>query len=138
MINYNCKLVIDNLLKIVNCKLKIKPMYLIQSLLTIFFIFAIFKVVGRYRAGDLSWRGLVFWLLFWIAAGVVVVMPDSTSYFARIVGIGRGADLVVYVALALLFFMVFRLMVRLEKINRDITKVVRKNALNDVNKPRNQ
>jgi len=106
-------------------------MYIIQILLCLFFVFAIAKVVGRYRGGELSSRGAIFWILFWIAAGVIVLLPNSTFYFARLVGIGRGADLVIYVALAGLFFMIFRLMVKIEKMNKDVTKLVRKITLGD-------
>lgn len=104
-------------------------MYLIQILLILFFFFAVLKVIGRFKSGDLSGRGATAWILFWIMAGVVVLLPNSTFYFAHLVGIGRGADLVVYLALAGLFFIIFRLMVKVEKMNRDITKLARKIAL---------
>lgn len=114
-------------------------MYIIQILLCLFFLFAIVKVALRYRGGELSWRGASFWVLFWIAAEVVVLLPDSTFYFAHLVGIGRGADLVIYVALAGLFFMIFRLMVKIEKMNKDITKLTRKLALEpEIKKARKQ
>jgi len=105
-------------------------MLLIQILLIIFFLFALWKVILRYKAGDLTSGGLVFWFLFWVLAGVVVMIPNSSAYFAKIVGIGRGADLVVYLSLVVLFFMVFKLNVKMEKINKDITKIVRTEALN--------
>ena len=106
-------------------------MMVIQILLVIFFLFALIKVVGRFRAGDLSKGGLVWWSLFWVVAGVVVMLPNSTAYFAKLVGIGRGADLVVYVSLVAIFFMVFRLMMKVEMLNKDITKLTRKIALKD-------
>ncbi len=104
-------------------------MFIIQILLTVFFLFALVKVIGRWRAGDLSLGGLILWSLFWIAAGVVVLLPNSTAYFAKLVGIGRGADLVVYVSLAGIFFIIFRLMMKIELLNKDITKLTRKMAL---------
>lgn len=104
-------------------------MIVIQILLTIFFLFALIKVISRFWTGDLTVGGLVLWSVFWIAAGVVVLLPNSTAYFAKLVGIGRGADLVVYVSLAGIFFMIFRLMVKIELLNKDITKLTRKIAL---------
>ena len=106
-------------------------MILIQIILIIFFIFAIIKVIGRFRVGDLRVSEMVLWIIFWLVAGIIVISPDSTFYFARLVGVSRGADLVVYVALVLLFFIVFKLIVKIEKIDRDITKIIRKSALND-------
>ena len=59
----------------------------------------------------------------------MVIQPDLTSSLAKLFGVGRGADVVVYLALVGLFFMVFRLMVKIEKLEREITKVVRNKAL---------
>lgn len=107
---------------------------IIQILLIIFFLFALIKVIGRFRAGDLTKMGLVLWSLFWLIAAVVALLPNSTAYLAKLVGIGRGADLVVYVSLVGIFFIIFRLMVKIEMLNKDITKLTRKIALQDQGK----
>jgi len=109
-------------------------MLLIQILLILFFIFAVFRVASRYREGDLSLRGMCMWTVFWILAGIVVITPNSTSYFAKFLGIGRGADLVVYLALVSLFFIIFRLMIKIEQMNRNMTKIVRKVTLDEIRK----
>jgi len=106
-------------------------MLYIQSILLIFFVFAIIKVIMRFRVGDLRLSGLVLWILFWVLGGVIVILPDSTFYFAKLLGIGRGADLVVYVSVILLFFIIFKLMVRIEKMEKNITKIVRKETLDN-------
>ena len=107
-------------------------MQIIQILLLAFFLFAALKAVWRYRLGDVSGAGLVYWLLFWAAAAVIVAWPDATFYFAKKLGIGRGADLVVYLALVLLFFLVFRLMAASERQKNEITELVRLQALKDI------
>lgn len=107
---------------------------LIQILLILFFCFAIFKSVMRWKRGELKLTQAFGWWIFWLIAGVVVVVPNSTYYFARLLGIGRGADLVVYLALALLSYLVFRQSVRMEKINRQITQLARKVALDEATK----
>lgn len=109
-------------------------MFTIQILLLIFFCFAIFKVINRFQAGELKKVSLVSWICFWLIAGVVVVIPNSTAYVATLVGIGRGADLVVYAALAIIFFVIFKLTVRIEGLNRDITKLTRKISLDKEDK----
>src|SRR3989339_2228604 len=101
-------------------------MFLIQILLVVFFLFALSKVIGRFRVGDLGLAGVVGWVLFWVAAMVVALLPNSTARLAEFVGIGRGADLVVYVALAGIFFIIFKLIVKIEILNREITKLTRK------------
>lgn len=109
-------------------------MLAIQIILIALFGIIILKIILRFRAGELNWKEMLFWPVFWCAAALIVIKPDSTFYLARKVGIGRGADLIVYAALVLLFFMVFGLTVKLEKINKSITKLTRKAALEDKNK----
>ena len=109
-------------------------MLLIQFILIIFFLVAIIKVIDRYRANDLPIWGMIYWVLFWLVAGIIVVLPDTTFYFARLAGISRGADLIVYVALVLIFFMIFRLLVKVDGLNKDITKLTRKMALDEEKK----
>jgi len=104
-------------------------MLLIQLFLAAFFLFAIGKVVGRYRAREISLRATFFWVIFWIVAGFIVMLPDSTMYAAKILGVGRGVDLVVYLSLAFVFFALFRLMVKNEQMRREITKLTREVAL---------
>ncbi len=73
----------------------------------------------------------LLWLIFWLTAEVAVWIPDLTTKVANILGIGRGADLVFYLSITLLFYLIFRIYVKIEKIERDITKVVREDALNN-------
>lgn len=105
-----------------------------QIILLMFFGFASGKAIVRYRAGDMGFSGVFFWLLFWVAGAIVVIWPDATFYFAKIFGIGRGADLIVYAGLALVFFLVFRLMATVERQKKEITELTRRIALKDVDK----
>jgi len=68
-------------------------------------------------------------MLFWILADVVVFMPNSTTVFANALGIGRGADVIIYIALAIIFFVLFRLHVKLHMIEQHITRIVRDDAI---------
>lgn len=109
-------------------------MLTIKILLVVFFLLALAKVVGRYRAGDLGPLPALGWMLFWCAAGFVVILPDSSAYFAKLFGIGRGADLVVYLSLAFLFYLIFRATVRAERMSRDVTVLTRKITLMEADK----
>ena len=102
---------------------------LFQILFSLFALFAISSVWSKRRSGLLSLGGEVFWIIFWLIAVVFVWWPNSTVKFANFLGIGRGADLVLYVSLAVIFFLLFRLGVKIEMINRDVTKVVRDKTL---------
>lgn len=101
----------------------------IQLFLSLFILFAFIKVLGRFRAKELSLFAFFFWLIFWLAVAVVVWQPRLSTEIANLVGVGRGADLIMYVSVAVLFYLIFRISVRIEKMEKNITKVVREIAL---------
>lgn len=102
---------------------------LFQILFTLFTLYALSSVAARKRSGELGPRGLVFWMLFWILATIFVWYPEATNQLAQTFGIGRGTDFVLYVSLVTIFFVLFRLHVKLESMSRDVTKLVREKAL---------
>lgn len=105
-----------------------------QALFVLFALVAIVSVWKRRNEKLLSVRGLIFWILCWVTVIVVVLRPDFASTVAHTFGIGRGADFFVYISIALIFLLLFRLHIKIESINRDITKIVRKDALNAMKK----
>ncbi|MFA5771060.1 MAG: DUF2304 domain-containing protein [Patescibacteria group bacterium] len=109
-------------------------MMVIQIILVVFFLFVLFKVLNRFRSGDLKGKETVGWIIFWTLAAVVVISPNSTLILAKLLGVGRGADAIIYLAIVLLFFLVFKIFVRLEKIERQITKLVRQDTLGQAKK----
>jgi hypothetical protein len=109
-------------------------MLVIQIILLFFFLFAWSRVFRKYRLNEIKLKELVIWSFFWLIAAIVVLVPNFTSTIAKIVGIGRGADLVIYMSVALLFYILFRVFIRLEKIENNITKITRELALKDNNK----
>jgi len=106
---------------------------LIQIFLSLFIVFALLKVAGRFKEKALGTLSLLFWCFFWLIVAYVVWVPQFATEVANYLGVGRGADLVLYISAATLFYAVFRLTVRIEKIERDITKIVKKIAIEDVN-----
>lgn len=100
-----------------------------------FILFAISRAVLRYRDGAMSWRELAFWLLFWAGALTVVIWPGETARFADLLGIQRGADAVVYASVILVYYLVFRIYIKLNVIGHDITRLVRALAVEEAEKP---
>lgn len=101
----------------------------IQIILIIIFVLAILTVIWRYSTHDLSVRAMVLWILFWLGGIVVVGKPDVTFRFARFLGVQRGADAVIYAAFTLVFFILFRLLLRIERLQKEITLLNRQVTL---------
>ena len=69
------------------------------------------------------------WGMLWIAAAVAIARPELTATIAKSLGIGRGTDLVLYVAILAMVFGFFAVYVRMRRIESDLTKIVRELAI---------
>ncbi|MBU0597260.1 DUF2304 family protein [Patescibacteria group bacterium] len=107
-----------------------------QILFLLFALFAITSVLKRRQTGVLGPKATLFWVLFWLSAVLVVMWPASTSKIAGYLGIGRGTDLVIYASVAVIFYLLFKLNIKLDSLNREVTKVVRREALNSTEEER--
>ena len=102
---------------------------LIQILSSIFVLFALWRVIAKFRRSELRPGEFIIWLVFWLCLGVAFFVPQQLTKLANLVGVGRGADLVLYLAVVVVFYLMFRIFARLEKMERGITKVVRASSL---------
>ncbi|MBI2475239.1 DUF2304 family protein [Candidatus Uhrbacteria bacterium] len=109
-------------------------MSLIQIFILLFALFAISRTLRQFRQGALSIAWLIFWIVFWIVVGGVAISPQTTDVIAKLVGVGRGADFVIYISLIALFYLIFRLFGKIEDVEREITKLVRKLAVEEEDK----
>ena len=98
---------------------------LIQIILSIFVIVALINTWQRFKSKEITSLALLVWILFWGIVALVVWRPGLSTELANFLGVGRGADLLFYFSIALLFYLFFRLTVKMEKMERNITKLVR-------------
>lgn len=101
----------------------------IQILLSIFLVFAVSRVYLQAQKGGLHFGELLFWGSLFSVAIVGVFDPKFTNFLAEQLGIGRGVDVVLYISVVLLFYLIFRTNVMLEDTRHEITKLVREIAL---------
>lgn len=105
---------------------------LFQIVLSAVFLASLWLVWRRRKQNAVSGAVAWLWTLGVIGGLIVVWYPDTASFIANIAGIGRGADLVVYLAIALLFILIFQLYVSHVRLERQLTKIVREEALKDL------
>lgn len=101
----------------------------IQILLIAAILAIIWVTWKRAQQRAVSTASAAGWTVLWLAAAAVIYRPELASLLAEALGVGRGADAVVYLAVIALFYLVFRIFVRLERMERDITDVVRAVAI---------
>ncbi|MEM3373704.1 MAG: DUF2304 family protein [Candidatus Woesearchaeota archaeon] len=104
-------------------------MTIIQIIAILFFSFAASRAILRAKDKKITLLELFFWLGIWIGLIFVVFFPNILTKVASFIGIGRGVDVLVYSSIVILFYLLFRLYVKLEEVEMEITKLVRENAL---------
>ena len=98
--------------------------------LIVLFLLLVFTVIALAKRW-VTRREALIWSVVWIVAGFIVIRPDLTGVVARWVGIGRGADLLLYCSVVVMMIGFMMVYVRLRRLRRDLTLMVRELALRD-------
>ena len=107
-------------------------MHAIQIVLICFAAFALSRVLIRYRRGGMRMLHLGLWMLVWAGVAVVAWLPDTTNLLANWLGVGRGVDTAMYLSILMIFYLLFRSFAKIEDLDRQITRIVRANALREM------
>ena len=95
---------------------------------------ALRSLVKLLRGERPRWAGLLR-AATWMIAAVAIVRPDLTTVVANTIGIGRGADLVMYVVAIAFVAGFFFLYARYRRVEASLTALTRHLALRDAQRP---
>lgn len=98
-------------------------MSLIQFLIVLFVAFAGSRVILRFRNKAIGYGEFFFWSGIWTLILLVVFQPNIADRTALFFGVQRGADIMFFSSIILIFYLLFRLYVKLDKLDRDITNL---------------
>lgn len=105
------------------------PFQVIFSVLVVYFIW---RVLSKKNSGVLKTSELFGWLVIWLLVLLALWWPGTLSTVATFLGIGRGVDLAIYLAIVLQFFLIFRLFVKVDRQQQEITVLTRNVAISKV------
>lgn len=111
---------------------------LIQFILLLILLGAMWVTRRRMKQKAIRPIEAYLWSLVWIGAAVVILQPNITTQLAHFVGIGRGSDLVLYGAVIVLLLLVFHLHVAHDRLERQLTELVRQQALRETSEEKNE
>ena len=99
---------------------------MLQKVLALIIIaFFLAKLLWQQHKRQLSWTEFFFWLIFWLLSAVAILMLDDVDRLVARLGFsGSGIDVVLYVGFALLLYFVFRLRMKIEKMDHQLTTLV--------------
>ena len=104
-------------------------MDLIHVIVLVVGFFAVSRVLLRWREGKINLGELVFWSGIWIGAMIFALFPGVLSFLSNRAGFRRGMDFLIAVSIIVLFYLLFRVYVKLDEIGQEISKVVRELAI---------
>ena len=102
---------------------------LIQVVVVVFALFAWSRALLRFKDRKISVVEFVLWTTVWVGAALGALFPRWIKVVSSFVGVGRPIDIVVYTSITLLFYLLFRIYVKVEQQNQQMTQLVRKIAL---------
>lgn len=105
---------------------------IIALIITSFFLARLFwqKQKKQIKAGE-----FLFWLIFWLLAGLAIIFIKQIDKLVAELGFsGSGIEVLFYLAVVILFYIVFRIRIKLAKMEREITRIVREMAINKKDK----
>ncbi|MBI5065272.1 DUF2304 family protein [Candidatus Woesearchaeota archaeon] len=101
----------------------------ISVIIIIFALFAWSRALLRFKDKKIKGSEFSFWTLIWLSVLVLSLNPELAGLISFKLGIERPVDLVVYSSVLLLFYLNFRIYVKQEKTEQEITELVRELAL---------
>jgi hypothetical protein len=107
---------------------------LIQIFVMVFGLFAFSRAVLRYRGGSIKLGELLFWAGIWLLAMLFALFPGILNWLSNVGGFIRGMDFVVVFSIIILFYLMFRLYVKMDELDQTITKMVREIAISKAKK----
>lgn len=108
---------------------------LFKYLLIAFAVTVMMRLYKQYRQHKVAVGWFVLWMIFWALVILMAFAPQTSDVVADLVGVGRGVDLIVYISLPVLFYVVFRLAVRQDQMKKEMTDLVRKIAIDRAEEP---
>jgi hypothetical protein len=106
----------------------IKP---IQVIAIIFALFALVRVILKLKRKKLTINEFIFWASMWVILILLSIFPDVSHVIAGFFGFGRGLDFFIVASILIIFYLIFRIFVKLEEIDSRITRLARNIALKE-------
>ena len=92
---------------------------------------AILWFVYRYLKQKQSLITLILWTILWLFVILFAIFPRASEQFARLFGITRGLDFIIIAVFVVLFYIIFGLFNRVDRLQDEINKIVKEVAINN-------
>ncbi|MCB0520266.1 MAG: DUF2304 domain-containing protein [Lewinellaceae bacterium] len=106
-----------------------------QWLVPIIGVFYIGRTIYQFRKNKRGLTSTLVWVIFWITVMLLAIIPNPVSFeIANLLGFKSNINAVIFVALGWLFLLVFYLSTTIDRLERKLTELVRKIAMDEQGK----
>ncbi|OGF26822.1 hypothetical protein A2477_00120 [Candidatus Falkowbacteria bacterium RIFOXYC2_FULL_47_12] len=107
-------------------------MYIQQAIALVIIVFFIIRLFKQRRDKNVNQQEFGFWLVFWVCAGLAIIaLPYIDAWLSRLGFSSSGIEFLLYLAVAVLFYFIFRLRLHIARLEKDLTTIVRELALRE-------
>jgi hypothetical protein len=106
-----------------------------QIIALVIITFFIVRLLPQRKKDQISKNEFYFWLIFWLGTALAVIFIKVIDQIVLFLGFsGSGINFLLYLAIMMLFYFIFRMRLRIVKMDKELTKIARKIALEEVEK----
>lgn len=102
-----------------------------QVSLSLLVLVAVIRLFVQFKKRHINLFTFSFFLIVWLSVLFLNWNNSPLNKIGKLLGLERGADILVYVGLFLLFYYVFVSTIKFYKLEQDINKLVRRDAIED-------
>lgn len=106
----------------------------IQVIILLFAIFALSRAFLRLKDRQMALTAFLFWTGIWSLLIIVALSPSILTSIANTIGVANGTNLLVISAVMLLFYLIFRIYIRLEKTEKELSALVTELSIREAKK----
>lgn len=112
-------------------------MEILQYLIIIFVLFASSRVMLQFRKKTISFGQYMFWQVLWVFLLIFGLFSSYFNFLTTLLGIQRLVDVIIYASIGILFYLIYRLYIRIEDIHKDISILVRNDSIKNAKRKKN-
>lgn len=109
-------------------------MFQISIALVVIIVFML-RLLWQKRKNQITKNEFIFWFSFWLVSAVVIIFIKKIDSLVSTLGFsGSGIQILLYFSVATLFYFIFRVRLRIERLEQNLTKLIEKDAQANFNK----
>ncbi|NCD00902.1 DUF2304 domain-containing protein [bacterium] len=103
-----------------------------QIIALIIILFFVSRLLIQKKKKNINLSEFIFWNIFWILAALAIIFLKQIDVFVSKLGFSStGINFLLYLATMILFYLIFKLRLRLNNLENKLTKLTRSIAINE-------